>query len=89
MHINYLGRPMNIGFISFRFQGTDGVSLETSKWAEVLEGMGHSCYYFSGLSDRPEESSMVVEEAHYLHPEIREYYFKFFNNTQLSYTIAG
>jgi glycosyltransferase involved in cell wall biosynthesis len=24
---------------------------------------------------------MVVEEAHFLHPEIREYYFKFFNDT--------
>ena len=53
MAINHLVRPLNIGFISFRFQGTDGVSLETSKWAEVLEEMGHTCYYFSGLSDRP------------------------------------
>ncbi len=24
---------------------------------------------------------MVVEEAHFLHPEIREYYYKFFNST--------
>ena len=24
----------NIGFVSTRFAGTDGVSLETSKWAE-------------------------------------------------------
>lgn len=82
MTTNHLVKPLNIGFLSFRFQGTDGVSLETSKWAEVLEGMGHTCYYFSGLSDRSKERSMVVEEAHFLHPEIREYYFKFFNNTQ-------
>lgn len=80
--INPLSRSINIGFISFRFQGTDGVSLETSKWAEVLEEMGHTCYYFSGLSDRPPERSMVVEEAHFLHPEIREYYDRFFNSTQ-------
>ena len=26
----------NIGFVSTRFAGTDGVSLETKKWAEVL-----------------------------------------------------
>ena len=26
----------NIGFISTRFSGTDGVTMETSKWAEVL-----------------------------------------------------
>ena len=77
-----LDRSINIGFISFRFQGTDGVSLETSKWAEVLEEMGHKCYYFSGLSDRPPERSMVVEEAHFLEPENREYYFKFFSSTK-------
>ncbi len=77
-----LGRSIKIGFISFRFQGTDGVSLETSKWAEVLEEMGHTCYYFSGLSDRPPERSMVVEEAHFLDPENREYYAKFFNSSQ-------
>lgn len=76
-----LKRSINIGFISFRFQGTDGVSLETSKWAEVLEEMGHRCYYFSGLSDRPSDRSMVVEEAHFLEPENREYYYKFFSST--------
>ncbi|MDK1119305.1 MAG: glycosyltransferase family 4 protein [Anaerolineae bacterium] len=76
-----LKRSINIGFISFRFQGTDGVSLETSKWAEVLEEMGHRCYYFSGLSDRPSDRSMVVEEAHFLEPENREYYYKFFGST--------
>ncbi|MDK1028611.1 MAG: glycosyltransferase family 4 protein [Anaerolineae bacterium] len=76
-----LKRPINIGFISFRFQGTDGVSLETTKWAEILEEMGHRCYYFSGLSDRPSDRSMVVEEAHFLEPETREYYYKFFGST--------
>ena len=71
-------KSLHIGFISFRFAGTDGVSLETSKWAEVLEEMGHTCYYFSGLSDRPDDRSMVVPKAHYLHPEIREHYYRFF-----------
>lgn len=71
---------LNIGFISFRFAGTDGVSLETTKWAHVLEKAGHTCYYFSGLSDRPEERSIVVPEAHFLHPEIRERYFQFFGS---------
>jgi len=77
-----LERSINIGFISFRFHGTDGVTLETSKWAEVLEEMGHTCFYFSGLSDRPSDRAMVVEEAHFLEPENREYYHKFFNSTQ-------
>ncbi len=75
-------RSLNIGFISFRFASTDGVSLETSKWAEVLEKMGHTCYYFSGLSDRPEDRSMVVPKAHYLHPEIRERYYRFFGTNK-------
>ena len=42
-----------IGFISTRFAGTDGVSLETSKWATVLERLGHECFYFAGQCDRP------------------------------------
>lgn len=73
-----VAKSLNIGFISFRFEGTDGVSLETSKWAQILEEMGHTCYYFSGLSDRPEQRSMVVPEAHFRHPEIREQYYRFF-----------
>jgi glycosyltransferase involved in cell wall biosynthesis len=77
-----LERSINIGFISFRFHGTDGVSLETSKWAGVLEEMGHKCFYFSGLSDRPSDRSMVVEEAHFLEPENRAYYYKFFNSSK-------
>jgi len=62
---------MNIGFISTRFAGTDGVSLESIKWAQVLEEEGHQVFWFSGRSDRPEEISMVVPEAHFEHPENR------------------
>lgn len=60
----------NIGFISTRFAGTDGVSLEVTKWATVLERMGHKCFYFAGECDRPAEISYVVPEAFYRHPEI-------------------
>ena len=59
-----------IGFVSTRFAGTDGVSLETEKWAKVLEGLGHDCYYFAGLCDRPLDVSLIVPEAFYLHAEI-------------------
>ncbi len=59
-----------IGFISTRFAGTDGVSLETAKWTTVLEGMGHTCYYFAGECDLPEEKSYIVPEAFYRHPII-------------------
>ncbi|MGA7194951.1 MAG: glycosyltransferase family 4 protein [Anaerolineales bacterium] len=62
--------PHNIGFISTRFAGTDGVSLETQKWATVLERLGHQCFYFAGKCDRPADHSQVVPEAFYRHPEI-------------------
>ncbi|NMD20848.1 MAG: hypothetical protein GYA76_11405, partial [Verrucomicrobia bacterium] len=40
-----IGTPRRIGFISTRFQGTDGVTLEARKWADILGRMGHSCYW--------------------------------------------
>jgi len=63
-------QPRRIGFVSTRFAGTDGVSMETAKWAEVLEGQGHTCFYFAGESDRPPERSRLVPEAHFTHPAI-------------------
>lgn len=60
----------NIGFISTRFAGTDGVSLETAKWATVLERLGHNCFYFAGECDRPPDRSHIVPEAFYRHPDI-------------------
>ena len=60
----------HIGFISTRFAGTDGVSLEAGKWAAVLERLGHQCFYFAGQCDRPTDRSQVVPEAFYHHPEI-------------------
>jgi len=59
-----------VAFVSTRVSGTDGVSLETRKWAEVLERMGLECYYITGESDRPAERTVLVEEAHFAHPEI-------------------
>ena len=60
-----------LGFVSTRFDGTDGVSLETRKWAQVLERLGQSVFYFAGVSDQPEESSFVVPEAHFLHKDVQ------------------
>jgi mannosylglucosylglycerate synthase len=61
-----------IGFVSTRFNGTDGVSLETRKWADVLQRIGHSVYYFAGESDQAKKASFVVPEAHFLHPDVQE-----------------
>jgi glycosyltransferase involved in cell wall biosynthesis len=75
-------RAKNIGFISTRLAGTDGVSLETAKWADVFETDGFSCFYFAGELDRPKESSYLAEEAHFTHPEIKEIQGKCFGVTK-------
>ncbi len=71
----------NVGFISFRISGTDGVSLETMKWAKVFERNGYKCYYMAGELDTPPEQSFVVDEAHFKHPEIIKIYKTSFENT--------
>jgi len=55
----------NIGFVSTRFAGTDGVTLESSKWAEFFERNGFACFWFAGDLDRDEEKSYLVPEAHF------------------------
>jgi glycosyltransferase involved in cell wall biosynthesis len=61
---------MNVGFVSTRFAGTDGVTLESSKWADVLKQYGHDCFWFAGEIDRDLEKSFVVPEAHFIHETI-------------------
>jgi mannosylglucosylglycerate synthase len=61
--------PKNIGFISTRFAGTDGVSLESAKWAEVLWVDRHVSFWYSGLNDRSPGISHCVPEAYFGHPE--------------------
>ncbi len=75
-------KSKNLGAISTRFAGTDGVSLEMGKWAHVLGRMGHECFYFAGELDRPPDRSMLVEEAHFAHPDIREIYSYCFGTRQ-------
>jgi len=65
---------LRIGFVSTRFSGTDGVSLEGEKWATVLESLGHTCFYLSGQSDRPNNRSRIVLEAHFKNPAIEGIY---------------
>ena len=68
----------NVAFISTRIAGTDGVSLELEKWANIFEKFGLTCFYFAGELDRPQERSYLVEEAHFTHPEIKDVYNKSF-----------
>ncbi len=74
MNSNKSKKNINIGFISTRLCGTDGVSLETAKWAEIFSEDGFNCFYLAGELDRPKTKSMVVPKMHFNHPEIIEIY---------------
>ena len=60
----------NIGFVGTRFAGTDGVSLEATKWAKVLRDSGHTNYWFGGMLATDPDRSMVVEHAFFGNPDI-------------------
>ena len=72
----------NVGFISFRIGGTDGVSLETYKWAEIFEKFGLTSYYYGGELETPPSRSMVVPEAHFNYPAIKELYNMAYSHSQ-------
>lgn len=59
----------NIGFVSTRFAGTDGVSLESEKWARMLEEERHEVFWFAGELDRDLQRSMLVPEAFFGHAD--------------------
>jgi len=56
---------LNIGFVSTRFAGIDGVSLESSKWARVLEDEGHTCFWFAGENAKSEHISLQLSQANF------------------------
>jgi glycosyltransferase involved in cell wall biosynthesis len=75
---------MNIGFLSTRLSGIDGVSLETAKLATICRRLGHQAFYCAGELDGPGDSpacdklgtssttaqpAMLVPEMHFAHPE--------------------
>ena len=78
----------NVGFISTRIAGTDGVSLELEKWADVFKKFGWTSFYFAGELDRPPERSYLVEEAHFTHPEIKAIHNKVFGVTTRERTLS-
>ncbi|MBC34788.1 MAG: hypothetical protein CL663_01905 [Bacteroidetes bacterium] len=55
---------MNIGIIIGRIGGVDGVALETLKWIDELEKMGHKTFIISGDF----ENWQMVDPIHYKFP---------------------
>jgi glycosyltransferase involved in cell wall biosynthesis len=60
---------MKVGFISTRLAGTDGVSLETQKWAQVTRQLGHTVYYCAGALEDDAPHPTLVPEFHFRDPE--------------------
>ena len=78
------GRVLNIGFISTRFRGLDGVSLEAGKWASILKEFRHNCYWFAGQLDKDPDVSMLVPEAFFGHPAAESLNRTLFSTTRRS-----
>jgi mannosylglucosylglycerate synthase len=70
---------LNIGIVSTRLEGTDGVSLEADKWIAVLERLGHECFFFTGQMEKQRTRSMIVPEAHFQHPGVERIYVAAFS----------
>ena len=60
---------MNVGFISTRIAGVDGVSLEIAKLATILRSLGHAPCYCAGELDPGFAPGYLVPEMHFAHPE--------------------
>lgn len=56
---------MRIGFIATRLQGTDGVTLEVEKWANVLHKLGHEVFYCAGELGGYAKQGTLIPELHF------------------------
>jgi len=72
---------LKIGFISTRLAGTDGVSLETHKWAEVVGRLGHEIFYCAGELDADSPPGLLVPQMHFTHPEAKQIHDLAFGST--------
>src|SRR3954463_16686924 len=60
-----LERMLNLGMISTRFNGLDGVSLESAKLAEVLVEAGHKVSWFAGELGPQFSPGRLYPRAHF------------------------
>ncbi|MDR3200206.1 MAG: glycosyltransferase family 1 protein, partial [Spirochaetales bacterium] len=87
--IKTLNKIEHVGFVSTRFHGIDGVSLETRTWAHVFEQLGFETYFFSGQSDWAPQRSMVVPEAFFGFPEVDSIQAECFGKTTRHESLSG
>ncbi|MDM8538100.1 glycosyltransferase family 1 protein, partial [Desulfobacterales bacterium HSG17] len=60
----------SFGFISTRFAGLDGVTLETQKWVDVVAAKGCNYYFMAGQLNTAPDISYLSPKAFFQHPEI-------------------
>lgn len=77
-----------IGFISTRFHGTDGVTLEAKKWARILHDMDHESFWMAGLLDTPPQLSHEAPVAYFNHPRVAALQVKLFGVATRSRTVT-
>lgn len=65
-------KQLSFGFVSTRLAGTDGVSLETEKWVDLLTSKGCRCFFMAGELDTDPEVSHLVPEAFFHHEKVRK-----------------
>lgn len=80
--------PKRIGFLSTRFAGTDGVTLESAKWAHVMESRGARCYWMAGQLDKPDPVAHLEPLAFFNHPEILEIQDGIFGRSHRTRTVS-
>jgi glycosyltransferase involved in cell wall biosynthesis len=61
---------MNIGFVSTRLHGTDGVSLEVEKWSRLVRQMGHEVFFCAGELGGYASQGTLIPLLHFQHPDI-------------------
>jgi glycosyltransferase involved in cell wall biosynthesis len=61
---------MRIGFIATRLNGTDGVSLEVAKWANVLQKTGHTLFFCAGELGGYAKNGTKIPPLHFSHHTI-------------------
>ena len=67
--VNLMG--LNVGFVSTRFAGIDGVSLEASKWAQIFEVEGHTSFWFAGELTKNNNVSIFSAQANFKNDQNR------------------
>jgi glycosyltransferase involved in cell wall biosynthesis len=82
------GPPRRVGLVSTRFHGTDGVTLEAKKWAQILGSMGHQCFWMAGLLNTPEQSSHLAPLAFFRHPVVEALHQRLFGVPQRSRSLT-